>query len=186
MTYFRALLAMACFTLIVGCRTLDFPLTQNEVQKSVNLQVVENGTALNVTTPADKGCRGNNQVNGCVHVGYKKIGAVTFVLNAGPGWHFTSFKICKNSDKDNQDCSLTPWDRMEWAATDENFSGAVFPAANGDINLTDLSANLTKFIILDQNNFDQEWFYTIKACNSDASKCPDSDPPWENDGRGSY
>lgn len=179
----KAVLASGFIGLLGACAPINFPLQIQNVTHQVQLMVIQAGAELKVNTRPDPGCRRSNQVDGCIHVGYNEIAAVEFRLVTGGGWHLTQFQICKGSDKAGQDCNLNVWERMEWAATDQNFTNIVFPDSNGIIDLTAVGANLDKFVILDQNNFEQEWYYTVTACDTLNNTCPDTDPPWENDGR---
>jgi hypothetical protein len=183
MNFSKALLAGACIAQLAGCASIDIPMAIQDVTKDVQLAVVEAGARLKVNTLPDSGCRKGHQVDGCIHIGYNEVGAVVFRLVTGGEWHLTEFQICKGDEKAAQDCNLTVWERMEWSATNEDFTSIAYPDENGIIDLTSLGSDLDEFVILDQNNFKQDWYYTVTACDATNTNCPDTDPPWENTGR---
>jgi len=148
-------------------------------------QVTSGGSKLQITSPGSSKCKVVNQGNGCVHVDEGDVALITFKLAAPANWRFTSLKICKGNDKNNLDCGLDIWTQAEFLATDENGTITVGPGNSGVIDLTLIGSNLDEFILLDQNQKEQEYFYSVTACDDTlpVPQCPVTDPVLENKGR---
>jgi hypothetical protein len=151
---------------------------------TVKLHVVGNPKELKIQTPGSSMCKAANPANGCIAVGRRDIAVIAFELKTSPDWYFTEFKVCRGDSKEGPNCDLEEWEQAEFFAADSINSELLFPDDGGIIDLTSLSNSLTKFYLVDFNSVEQDFFYTIKACNDKAiPKCITSDPDIENRGR---
>jgi len=143
---------------------------------------VDGSGSARITTPGSAKCKVVNQgKNGCLNIGHNATGLIKFTLTGPPGWAFKTFEICKILRDGSKVCDLNVWERLEFAATtDTAGSNALLPGTDGRVNLTDLSAGLREFLLLDQNRLAQEYYYQVEVCN--ASTCDWADPPLENGG----
>lgn len=143
---------------------------------------VSNAGSAGITTPGSAKCKVVNQgKNGCIHMDQNDTGLIKFKLTGPPGWAFATFEICKILPDESKVCNLNVWERLEFAATtDSPGANALLPAADGRVILTDLSAGLREFLLLDQNRIEQEYYYRVEVC--DGSTCTWADPPLENGG----
>jgi hypothetical protein len=82
-------------------------------------------------------------------------------------------------------CDLNVWERIEFVVTDEDGTAMLIPDQSGSVDLTQLGNSLDEFILLNQNTFAQEYYYSIDVCDSTVSpkKCDLADPPIENGGK---
>jgi len=137
------------------------------------------------TTQASGKCKIANQgKNGCVHIDSNNTGLITFRKAGAANWVLTTFQICKVTAGAN-DCNLNIWERFEFAVANVDGSNGTLPDGSGEVDLTNLNIpttgpNKDSFILLDQNRFQQEYYYQIKLC--DGATCEWADPPLENGG----
>jgi hypothetical protein len=142
---------------------------------------VNKAGVASITTPGSAKCKVQNQGKpGCLHFDKGNTGLITFKRTGPPAWAFTEIEICKVVENGDKVCSLNVWERLEFAATD-NAGTMVLPAdGSGRIDLVPLSASLDTFLLLNQNSFNQEYYYRVQLCNGD--NCTWADPPIENEG----
>lgn len=131
---------------------------------------------LKVTTLGHGGCA----TDGCVRVKKRETARIKFKLTGPNAWKLKTFKICKGT-KNNLDCDLDVWQRMEFTVGDDPDSPALLPSKDGIIDLRKLSAALREFYLFDLNTVEQDYYYTVEACNN--GNCLVADPPIENKGR---
>lgn len=154
------------------------------VKQTVKLHVVGNPKEIKVKTPGMANCKAASPANGCIAIGRRETGLITFELKTSPDWYFNEFEICPGGTKPLGTCSLENWQRAEFFATDGTASSLLFPDGDGIIDLTKLSSSLTKFYLFDYNSAAQDFFYRIKVCNDNASpSCLSLDPEIQNKGR---
>jgi hypothetical protein len=143
---------------------------------------VNNAGVANITTPASGKCKVSNQgKNGCIHFNAGETGLVNFKRTGPPNWAFSSFQICKISG-DGNICDLNIWERVEFAVTDDDGTAVLIPDESGKVDLTLLGDSLDAFILLNQNSFAQDYYYSVDVCNSVTRVCDTADPPIENGG----
>ena len=147
----------------------------------IKLRVDESLDELLVKSESSLYCEMTTATNGCVAVGERDTALITFELKKSDGWYFTEFKICRGSTKENENCDLEKWEKVEFFATDKKVSQLLFPDDSGIIDLKQLPNELTKFYVFNFNSVEQDFFYTITACNS--SSCVETDPEIKNKGR---
>lgn len=153
-------------------------VTQYDITVHVN-----NAGIANITTQASGKCKISNQgKNGCMHFDVGDTGLVNFTRTGPPSWAFSSFQICKISGGVNI-CTLNIWERFEFAVTDAAGTTVLIPDQSGKIDLTPLGASLDEFILLNQNTFPQDYYYSVDVCNSGTGVCDTADPPVENGGK---
>lgn len=174
------------FSVAFGCICLTScaPLKVAEYKKvkpDVFLKVV-NGQAEFVTNASQKCKSGNLNKKGCLAFESGEQAEISFKRQASNGWWFSALQICKLNPDDTQDCSLTLWERLEFAATDSSGQQLLVPDVQGNVLLTKLSNQLDEFVLIDQNSFPQDYYYKIQLCN-DSGDCDWADPPLENKGR---
>ena len=158
---------------VAGHKTPDKPTVDFEV--AIGLDKLE------ITAP-EAGCT----KKGCFEIKNKKSGEITFNFTApDSNWQLTELKICKGTEKNNVDCDLSLWERLEFFASDDLIGTKLFVTnIGGGIDLTDLPAGPTTFYLFDQNSIKEDYFYRIKACNpGNDPVCIDTDPPIKNKGR---
>ena len=123
----------------------------------------------------------NQGKNGCMHFDAGETGLVNFKRTGPPGWAFCYFKICKISGDSNV-CDLNIWERIEFAVTDEDGTAVLIPDNSGTVKLAPLGSSLDAFILLNQNSFAQDYYYSVDVCNSETGGRETADPPIENGG----
>jgi len=130
---------------------------------------------------------GNCSSPGCIEVAKGDTAKVTFILRSSPGWYFTKFTICKDTDPDQDDdllCKLLPPEIADFKFS--YGSKKIGPNAKGDVDLASLSSDpLTDFDLEDANVVPNNYFYAIKVCKPDGDNepiCADTDPPIRNKG----
>jgi len=144
---------------------------------------VNNAGVANITTPASGKCKISNQgKNGCLHFDKGQTGLVNFKRTGPPAWAFSSFQICKISESGNI-CDLNIWERIEFVVTNEDGTAMLIPDQSGVVNLTLLGDSLDEFILLNQNSFAQDYYYSVDVCNTNTAACSTADPPIENGGK---
>lgn len=142
---------------------------------------VNNAGVAGITTPGSAKCKVKNQGKpGCMHFDKGETGLITFKRTGPPAWAFTKFEICKVMESGDKVCSLNIWEQLEFAATDSAGTMILPVDSSGTINLVPLSASLDEFLLLNQNSFDQEYYYRVELC--DETDCTWADPPIENRG----
>lgn len=178
------LLLILCVTVLTACPRDVVRKSTNLLQKTtIKLHVTEDSTELIVKTAGSGRCKATNPSNGCIAVNLLDTALISFELKTSPDWHFTKFIICPGGAKETV-CSLEEWQQVEFFAADSRASKTIFPDANGIIDLTQLSPDLTEFYLYDFNSVQQDFFYSIEACTTgDSSTCLITDPEIENKGR---
>lgn len=142
---------------------------------TVGLELNAAGTRLSVTTPAQDACvKEGLNVNGCFEVGKNRVAFVRFNLQAPDGWQFQHMKICLGETQQNENCNLTPWNRLEFIAATARDSEYVLANAEGIMDLRILGPDLQSFMLATQNLYEQWWYYQIQICP--AGTPPDNDP----------
>ena len=172
------------YTLLASCTAIyRIAEKSSNVLKTpiIKLRVDENLDELLVKSESSLYCEMTTATNGCVAVGERDTALITFELKKSDGWYFTEFKICRGNSKESQNCNLEKWEKVEFFATDKKGSQLLFPDDSGIIDLKQLPSELTKFYVFNFNSVEQDFFYTIKACNS--SSCVETDPEIKNKGR---
>lgn len=170
------------YALLASC-TVSYRIAEKSstvlIKPKIKLEIDESSSKLVVTSDTGSYCaRGNS---GCVAVGGWDTALITFELKKSDGWYFTEFKICRGDSKESENCDLENWETVEFFATDKKVSQLLFPDDSGIIDLKQLPSELTKFYVFNFNSVEQDFFYTIKACNS--SSCVETDPEIKNKGR---
>ncbi len=144
---------------------------------------VNNAGNASITTLASGKCKVANQgKNGCLHFNKGETGLINFKRTGPPNWAFSSLRICKG-DACEVDSNLNIWERIEFVVTDETGSAMLIPDSSGLVDLTQLGESLDAFILLNQNTFAQEYYYSVDVCPSDGGDCSTADPPIENGGK---
>lgn len=171
--------------LVAGCEQIPMTLSTSQ---EVKLRISSSPQKLEVFSPGSSKCRRPNKGPGCIHVAEHEIAVISFRLLQSAKWHLTKLEICKFIKKDDKkadrDCDLDDWERLEFAASNGNVSDFRIPNESGVIDLIGLDTDLHEFQLYDQNSFEQEYFYRVRACkDSDFSDCLWTDPPIENGGR---
>ena len=69
--------------------------------------------------------------------------------------------------------------------TNEDGTAMLIPDQSGSVDLTQLGDSLDDFILLNQNTFAQEYYYSIDVCKTNVTpkECDLADPPIENGGK---
>jgi len=160
----------------------------NLLKPVVILKAGANATELKITTPGSRKCKkAHRKKAGCMHIGRGDQAHINFKLIGSPNWTLTQLKICKGSDKTSLDCNLRIGDLGEFIATDASSSKTAALSKAGIIDLTQITsatARLAEFILIDNNNYAQDYFYQVQACDKmRTTRCIWSDPPIENKGR---
>ena len=127
-----------------------------------------------------------NNIRGCLKIKRGKRANIGFKLHDDDSaeWSFKEFSICKGDTKSTGPCKLIRAERRDFDAralkdSDEYFA----PDKAGIIDLTQLSPNLTQFVLHIENSIRQDYFYNIEACRNDGTKCVSLDPVMRNRGR---
>jgi len=144
---------------------------------------VNNAGDAKITTPASGKCKVVNQgKNGCLHFGKGETGLINFKRTGPPSWAFNSLRICKG-DACEPESNLNIWERIEFAVADGSGKAMLIPDSSGTVDLTQLADSEDAFILLNQNTFAQEYYYSVDVCPSDGGDCSTADPPIENGGK---
>jgi len=186
----RVAVVIILTVLISACVPQQITLSSNQ---EVKLKI--NGTpALTIFSPGNNKCKRQNKGPGCIYVAENQFATIEFRLLQSAQWHLETFEVCylqEDGDKDNRDCELTDWDRLEFAAVADGGTIFLIPDIVGKINLTYLGEDhqLSDFTLYNQNSVPQEYFYRVKACKNvdegeEEDECLWTDPPIENRGRG--
>jgi len=183
--FLLAFVVLAGATVLSSCSYRELMVASNALKTpTIKLLVTGNPPKLVVQTPGSANCGGASPPNGCIAVAKRDTALIKFELRTSPNWNLSEFQICVGGTKAGQVCNLENWQQAEFYVTDSAYSQRLYPDVNGVIDLTQLSAALTEFYLFDYNSVEQEYFYTIEACNNDASPpCIPTDPPLENGGR---
>lgn len=181
------LLLILCVTVLTGCPRAIIKQSSNTVVKpSFRLHVAGNSGKLQIIDASGNGrCQPSSTTDGCVLVANRDTALISFELknNSASTYYFTEFIICPGGTKDTV-CTLEPWQQAEFFASIGSGTQILHPDDEGKIDLTQLSSNLTRFYIFDYNSVEQEFFYSIKACDSaNPTSCSVTDPPIDNKGR---
>lgn len=160
---------------------------------AVALHVAGNPRQLNITSPADPGCKRSN-VDGCVEAPQNEELQIDFRLTPQAHWRFVEFEICVGGVKADRNCNLNAYQQVEFGARLEEGSTIYYPDQFGKIDLTqispDVNEDFTDFNFIDYNWVEQDYFYRIRVCPTGVVPTPDNtdciwvDPPIENGGRG--
>jgi hypothetical protein len=186
----QILLLILCVTVLTACPRDVVRKSSNLLQKTtIKLHVTEDSTKLIVNSLGSGRCKATTPSNGCIAVNLLDTALISFELKTSPDWHFTKFIICPGDVKEKV-CNLEKWQQVEFFAADSKASKTLFPDANGIIDLTQLSPDLTEFYLFDYNSAEQDFFYSIEVCNTDKDpetdkdpKCLWTDPEIDNKGR---
>ncbi len=182
-----AMTFIVCLMLLTSCTNPPKGVPRARITPQVDLHVVGNPKELKVKTPGSPNCNPATPADhrkGCIVVPSTDTALINFELKTSPDWHFTQIQICNGSAKVGMVCTFAPWQQNEFFATDSAGTIKSWPDTSGVIDLTALPGNLTEFYLFDYNSIAQDYFYTIKVCNPNATPvCIETDPPIANGGR---
>jgi len=168
----------AGLVLLAAFQTMAWGQTGTERSATIQLHVVPNGSAYDLTKTGRLVCNAARP-EGCIQVPQGDTARIAFTLASTSGWHLTSITICEQGDSDP--CRLSPAQRADFEITEDGTGSPQSPDRNGVVDLTVLGADLQGFVLFDKNTVPQDYEYTIEACDDEA--CTTMDPPLENGGR---
>lgn len=178
-----SLLFLAACTPNVNQLTLD--------AKEVKLKIRGNPKRLDIDEPPTKKCTGvsEERQRGCIIAELNQLTERDFRLLQAGQFHLTQFEVCPGQNKradTSQPCSLDDTGRKEFIISHD--LGVAMPDANGLVDLTQFSADVEEFTLINKNSVRGDYFYRIQACpDGETSTHPDciwTDPPVRNKGRG--
>lgn len=151
----------------------------------IRLAVNESETQLVIVSNNGNKCKKSSK-KGCIKATIDTIAVIDFHLIRSNDWHMTEMNICLGKDKPTlaDPCTLGQADIDQFSASAQGVSYRKKPDGDGDLELTGLSTDLSKFNLLDTNALKQDYFYTITACkDAQPEVCVSLDPPIENEGK---
>jgi len=180
------LLLIVCVSLLLACKPGGEGAHAMKVTKpwTIKLLVTGNGgnATMKVNTGPMTGCFKTQ--NGCMYFDKGEKGVVTFELSGNhDDFYITQLKFCMGATPPGDldaDCPLEEDNAKDFYV--ENSSGV---KVNPDTSTGKIKWNygdkIETFVLHDENNVKQEYYYMVIACNA-SNHCPKADPPLDNKG----
>jgi len=182
------LLLIVCVSILSACEKKSANL--NTVKKvkpwTITLLVTGNGNnaTMKVNTGAMAGCI--NAQNGCMIFKKTEKGVITFDMSGNDsGVHITELKLCKGASHPepmHADCELGDNANDFYVM---NSGNEIHPDENTGKIVWSYDDAIKTFVLNDQNNLPQIYYYLVVACDgadSKTSHCMTADPPLDNKG----
>lgn len=192
------ILLVLSVTIVTACVQKDLVRHSKSMAKkhSINLLVSGNGGGadLSVSTGAMNAC-GRGAPNGCMVFERDEKGKISFSMSGNDaGFHITQLKICKGaaapSPKD-KDCNLSIPNALDFYVEPSSGWPRVPVSGTGKIEWS-YAQGVKTFIIFNQNRLEQQYYYSVIACDgpkldpddptSVEPNCIDTDPAMDNKG----